>query len=204
MSGYQAIEKNRYSQNGAATTNQAVGQCHLKPEPTLEECIAEQIIASRDDYRSEQDLEAQRDMEMWAEHLLMVSLAQIPLGIFGLLALLYTIRQGREANQIARESSHQELRAYLTIASITIKEVNTDKSQYAMDLNVTNNGQTPATVSNINFTALWQFGWMGPSLDEKVAFHFLEYPLSMGAFSPEVIKEIIIERQSARGKDANE
>lgn len=142
-SGYQTAEKDGYSQNGATTTKQAVAQCRLKPEPTLEECIAVQIIAGRDDHRSEQDLDAQRDMARWARLLLVVSLAQIPLGIAGLFALIYTIRQGREANDIARDSIKKQIRPYLAIQDLFVVDLSLGQSPN-FKVKVINKGQSGA------------------------------------------------------------
>ncbi|WP_205518160.1 hypothetical protein [Sphingorhabdus sp. Alg239-R122] len=143
-------EQNGYSQNETTATEQAVAQCRLEPNPTLEQCIAEQIKAGRDDYRSEQDLYAQRSMAQWAWWLLVISFAQIPLGFFGLIALIWTIRQGREglgkaerANEIARDSAEKQLRAYVLVTSIEIVDVALDYKPIAK-ISLMNSGATVA------------------------------------------------------------
>lgn len=180
-------------------------------------------------------------------------------------AVLVAIGLAYQANSIARQTAKSELRAYLATSSVTVEQVDTDARKYVMNLNVINHGQTPATVTNVLFNAIWhfgnggttiikanrdvrlkchkeppmnfqfefdgafqdsekhglfmvsvwliytdvfgqkeaeQFGWM-MNPGDKAAFHFLNFPVAMGAFSPEVIEEMITERQKARGEDTD-
>ena len=176
-------EQSGYSQNETAATEKAIAQCALKPDPSLEECIAEQIKAGRDDYRSEQDLYAQRSMAQWAWWLLVVSLAQIPLGVLGLIALIVTIRQGREANEISRDSARHQNRAYMAVSSIEVDEPNwidikgQKRTKRVLsskaNLVLTNNGETPAHITFMYFSFNWLEGHMvSPMMDVSQEMDF--------------------------------
>ncbi len=63
----------------------------------------------------------------------------------------------REANTIAKDNSHRELRAYLSAKSLTIEKSEWDDDKFSLFISIANHGQTPAVVQKIVFKAFWVF-----------------------------------------------
>jgi hypothetical protein len=157
-SGYYDGGADNYTTQYEAETQERIDECFAQvPVAGAQKCAEEAIRAGREDQRGEQDLSAQRQMAKWAYWLLIFTVAQSMLGILGFIALIITIRQGRDANDIARDNSHRELRAYLTSESVTLNDVDFNERKFVLDMTIVNHGQTPAKVLRVIFTALWQY-----------------------------------------------
>lgn len=129
-SGRYNAEAQGYAAQYASKTQERVAECFADgPSPSAQECAEQAVTASHDSQRAEQDLQAQREMAQWAKWLLIVSIAQIPLGIAGLVVLLSTLRQGRDAlsrardaNRIAQSVADAELRPYFFVDKVEVIE----------------------------------------------------------------------------------
>ncbi|MFL0670944.1 MAG: hypothetical protein ACJLS3_05800 [Erythrobacter sp.] len=146
-SGFHQAEANGYAAQYPSDTQKRIEECLAKrPIGDVPECMEAAIRASHESQRSEQDLKAQRDMSEWAWWLLIVSIAQIPLSIAGLGALIVTIRQSREANEIARGIGEAQVRAYVKCGNVTCKTIGQDEANdlYSLVIETQNLGQSPA------------------------------------------------------------
>lgn len=132
-----------YAAEYPADTTKRIKICTSKPDTvSSQECIEEAIKSSHENQRSEADLQAQREMSDWAFWLLIVTICQTPLTVGGLIALIITIRQGQESNQIARESAQAQIRSYLMVESVAMRVGN---GGISCDVIVRNVGESPAT-----------------------------------------------------------
>lgn len=147
--GYYNAKSDAYSAMTEAETKQRVQDCFATTsdiDPAV--CVREAIASGRDDERSEQDLGAQQEMAKWAFWLLMCTILQSLVGGLGFVALIITIRQGREANYIARQTAKTQLRAYLAGGGATISEASTDRGNCdQIVFNISNKGATPALMT---------------------------------------------------------
>lgn len=152
-SGLHQAEANGYAAEYPSDTDERLKKCLADGfSSDAKKCVEEAIASSREAQRSEQDLKAQRDMSEWAWWLLIVSLAQIPIGVGGLLALVVTIRQGREGLKIAQNTVVLENRAWLKleVAHGGIRKVGGDDLNASVKLTMQNVGRTPAIIVAIN------------------------------------------------------
>jgi len=178
--GYHEAQSDGYAAQYPNETDQRVEKCFDQVDiARAKECAQEEITASRDDQRSEQDLGAQRQMAKWAYWLLLFTVAQSLLGVLGFGALLITIKQGRDANDISREGVRNQSRAYLAVSGVEIEEPDWyqleikdvgPKSTLCSTLTLTlaNNGETPARFTGFYLAVQW-LGSDGMS-DQMVAF----------------------------------
>lgn len=149
-SGLHQAEANRYAAEYPADTDERIEKCLREGfGPDAKKCVEEAITSSHEAKRSEQDLQAQRDMSEWAWGLLIVSLVQIPIGIGGLLALLVTISQGREANIIAQRSVRYQIRPWVGVVldpkfSNHQLSISKECAVLSVGLLFENHGQSPA------------------------------------------------------------
>ncbi|WP_448140401.1 hypothetical protein [Sphingopyxis fribergensis] len=114
------------------------------------------------------DLAAQESMAISAEWMLLASIVGIALTAGGTGLLLWQLAltrrtlaesseatgQMREANRLAAENSHAELRAYLSVKSIVLRERDWHDS-LEFEMEIQNCGQTPARVRKFVFRAHW-------------------------------------------------
>lgn len=156
--GYYDAQADGYSSQSEAETNQRINEC-IKQVPIIraQECSKKAIESGREYQRDEQNLDAQRQMAKWAFWLLFFTLGQSVLGVFGFIVLIVTIKQGREANEIAREANRRELRAYLSVKSITIDQSDWDVDCLNIEIEMQNAGQTPAVLTKVKVWAVWAF-----------------------------------------------
>lgn len=139
------IEAQNYASQYPADTNERIAACPTESVVALRKCIEEVVASAREDQRSEQDLNAQRDMAEWAWWLLVISFATLIVSGFGLLALLKTINQGQEANDIARTAFIGELRPWVDVEVVSVSmSAKSDTFELDVDFKVTNRGKTPA------------------------------------------------------------
>lgn len=167
VSGYYSAQSKGYASQYPSDTDNRITKCFTDSNlATAKQCAQEAITADRENQRSEQDLQAQREVADWTYYVLVISIVQIPLGVFGLIALLVTIGQGREANEIARNSAKLQSRCYLSVSSIEVLEprkinvpVANQREQRVLCAEVylgfANNGETPATVNQLYIDFIW-------------------------------------------------
>lgn len=123
----------------------------------------------QDQYQTNDDLCAQwkaadaaSDAAWWA----MVATFVTALGTIGLFWQIKLTREAvqdtgeateamREANKIARDNSHLELRAYLSVQSVTLSDDLRRDNSLTIALEIKNAGQTPAVLGNIHVQVHW-------------------------------------------------
>jgi hypothetical protein len=144
--GYYDAQADGYAAQYPYDTDQRVEQCFTQSVGTAaKECAQDAIAAGRENYRDEQDLNAQRQMAKWALWLLIFTAGQSVLGFLGFLILIVTIRQGREANEIARQARRPWVG--LQVALTEVSKVSEAPATFAFDYEVhmENTGQSAAT-----------------------------------------------------------
>lgn len=157
--GYYDAQGQGYAAQYEAKTQEQIDACFAQgPAADTRECVETAIADGREDQRSELDLSAQREMATWAYWLLNFTIAQSLLGILGFAALIITIRQGRDANEIARDGNKRTLRAYLSVDSITVEESDWDEDRLTIGIAMQNAGQTPAILTKVLIWVTWGFG----------------------------------------------
>lgn len=104
-----------------------------KPEPEPE----------REEWRDEQDLQAQRDMAEWAKWLLAISTIGVGVTGIGVWYVAKTLDATLSANAGFRESAERQLRAYVNIKDVVV--LNLIKGEKPkLVVRYENGGQTPA------------------------------------------------------------
>jgi hypothetical protein len=63
----------------------------------------------------------------------------------------------QEANRIAEDNSHRQLRAYLAVQSVTVSESDWDADRLQIMLEIQNAGQTPAILRTVALRASWAY-----------------------------------------------
>lgn len=162
-------EANRYTAEYPADTDKRLEKCLVDGfGPDAKKCVEEAIASSHEAQRSEQDLQAQRDMSEWAWWLLIVSLGQVPIGLGGLFVLLVTIKQGREANNIAQRSVRYQIRPWVGVVldpklSNHQLSISKESASLSVALLFQNHGQSPA--ADVRYAAVL---YLDPVTSEEV------------------------------------
>ncbi len=124
--------------------------------------------SSRDEWRTEQDLEAQREMARWAWWTMVATWV----GVFLLFATLYesgvTARAAIDAVELARLTSEQELRAYVGCMGIIIEP----GQEGSIALVFKNSGVTPA----YELRTWINYWWNAPPSALPPDFDFPDFP----------------------------
>lgn len=117
--GFFDAQRHGYSLQSSTETDARVAQCFATSQSinAARECATAAIRASREAERDEANLNAQQKMADWSHWVLIVSMLQLPISAIGIIGLLFTIRQGREANETTREALVLENRAWLKVSS---------------------------------------------------------------------------------------
>ena len=163
MGASTARHDERAQKYGAAYAADAVDrvekQCVGLLGRRLAECATEIVDASRESQRSESDLGAQWEAANWVKWASILAAAQLLISGLGLVALLETIKQGRnalkrarKANRIARHTAKMQLRPYLHLESVdhlivwlqTVKQFSVLNPNPTVTISLKNFGQTPA------------------------------------------------------------
>ncbi len=114
-------------------------------------------------------LEAQEDMAFWAMWMFVAAVATFAITSIGTFLIWRQVRLTRkavedtsaatetmkEANRIAEENSHRQLRAYLSVKSVTVSESDWDDERLQIMIEAENAGQTPAVLRSIVMRAAW-------------------------------------------------
>jgi hypothetical protein len=115
--------------------------------PALRDCLLKGIAAYQKDDTSKQDLKAQQDMAYWALWMLIVSAVGLVVSVFGLCALLYSLKQTRTAIKDTRELGETQMRAYLNLVETETEALHgilRDDEKASVEFKFTNSGSTPA------------------------------------------------------------
>lgn len=148
--GFYDAQRDEYSAQIEHETQERIDDCFARTQPPAKahECVENAVTASRESQQSEQDLNAQRKMADWAWWLVVITLAQTPLTLGGLILLLQTIWQGQEAIRLQKA----ETRPWLSFAELKIKRLNVQQLSNSpdwvvtpvMEMQVVNSGNAPA------------------------------------------------------------
>mgnify|MGYP003644871014 FL=1 len=159
------IEAQNYSAQYPADTKKRIEQCPADSKASLRECIEEIIASAHENHRSEQDLNAQRDMAKWAFWLLVFTVAQIPIGIVGLIVLLVTLRQGKEglekardSNVIAKKVGEAQVKAYVRAEVLEVRFPSASLAIPHVLVKVSNLGNSPAYYVHCNLIFHYYWG----------------------------------------------
>lgn len=143
--GYYGAEHDHKASQIQQAAAQSVDHCFSASQgpPSTRECVTHAVEASEAAKQAEENLDAQRKLAEYSWWLMIFQLAGIPITAAGILGLIITIAQGREANAINSDTAKRELRAY-----VGIRKYEHTPSTFAVDGDVTfelaNYGQSPA------------------------------------------------------------
>lgn len=114
------------------------------------ECVQDIISEARVSERNERDLQAQETMARWTIVMGGVASLGMLISIIGVGLVYITFRETRRAasagihaNEIARESSERQLRAYVGVVDFGIRDISPGKHPF-FSVKYENAGQTPA------------------------------------------------------------
>ena len=134
--------------NGSATARTRDAESRLVPCKAMRDvgkfqrCVEEALRSSREGRMADLNLEAQQAMVRWNGWLLIAAFLQLPISLFGLIALLITIAQGRSALEHARSAAQLQLRPYVFFGRVTITRRRGETWQILQ--HVLNTGSIPA------------------------------------------------------------
>ncbi len=167
-------------------------------------CIGGLKSDAREQERNELELQSQRQSSNWAFWSLILAGIQLPVGIFGLIALFRSLGQterslteAARANEIANDAVRRELRAYIVLDryEVKAKRDSTGKiDHYIVNWVWKNVGSTPAKHVSIELNVT---GWHAAAMPEWFPWpnfpeHFVQYtrPNSMLAPGAEMIRSV--------------
>ncbi|WP_156356861.1 hypothetical protein [Sphingomonas sp. Leaf38] len=125
-------------------------RCAKVNRADLFECVYDSVETAEETARAEQDLTAQQ-RAAWAGIIAaIIAFVSIPIGIFGLIALLRSLEQtdrslseARVANDISKKTAELELRAYISVSDVSVSHYMPDAFP-TFTLIFKNSGQTIA------------------------------------------------------------
>lgn len=85
------------------------------------ECATQTVEATRERQRNEYNLQAQRDAARWAFWAAIIAALQIPVGVFGLYALLRSLRQTEKSLRIAQRENARNTTRFIASDNDTAK-----------------------------------------------------------------------------------
>ena len=87
-------------------------------------CAIASVDANREAQRFKYDLPAQQEMAEWAFVLVVLTVAQVTIGLVGIVSLVYSLQWASDANanmlkpiDQERENAHRQMRAYMLVQS---------------------------------------------------------------------------------------
>jgi hypothetical protein len=151
ISGRLDTETSRHAARYEDATSKDINECYAKSDRAqVRECVNNAIKSSHENQRDEYDLQAQREMSNWAFWLLIVTVLHIPLTIGGLIALIKTIEQGRDANQISQHGLNAIQKLEEGKLLLTYSNARTEKHLWRCTLQAVNLGRSPILVQSFN------------------------------------------------------
>lgn len=163
------LNARQYAEHYAASTPDRVERaCRGAEGAAFYECVAEQVAASREDQRSEYDLNAQNQMADWAFWMMAVSAVTMGIAAWALWYVKGTLdetramaaqategtRAAQSAVDVTDMSAKRQLRAYLGVEKIEPIDA---QGMFAARAVFMNNGQTPAYIKSVKTRH-----WLGP------------------------------------------
>ncbi len=110
--------------------------------PATQRCEAEASATAAQDFTSQSDLRSQLDMSAWSYALLLLTIVSTTVSVFGLAALLVSLRQTWTAIRNSREIGEAQIRAYLHCSSARYE---LGESWIQVTVELANTGQSPAS-----------------------------------------------------------
>lgn len=167
--GIEGERRDQYPAAYSDTAKQSAQRTCVGTEPgAVFDCVYEKVEASQDQARAEQDLDAQQGMKFWAAIMAIFTLATVLITAVGVWFVKRTLDATLEAvedtgratdamlagNEIAQKSAEKQLRAYLSVKSITISD---DREIGGLGYGVIliNNGVTPAHMKGFKIDIIW-------------------------------------------------
>jgi hypothetical protein len=132
--------------------------CLHAPSPARDKCRYEKAQSARNGQHSANDLEAQSVTAVWTRQMGFAAIIGVAVSIVGVILVWITFRATREGNEIAGDTAHRQLRAYIAPLEAT-GHIWWEKEQpgvagstgyqvkYSLLGGIKNVGQTPATIS---------------------------------------------------------
>jgi hypothetical protein len=111
----------KHTHEYAAQAEQRIAEvCTNREARAYAKCIVEIVDATRESQRAEQDLSAQKEVADWTLWAVILSSIAILVSGAGLVALVRTVEQGREALAHAQKVSRADLRPWLTPVGFSV------------------------------------------------------------------------------------
>lgn len=134
----------------------------------IRDCLREQIRTYQAEDNSDEDLQAQKDMALWALWVAATGGVGLIVSFLGLLAVYLSLRQTRKAISIDREVGHAQARAYLDIASTEVVRLKPE-GETEIKIRIFNSGVTPARDVKVSY--YFKFDSGGGAGQEDPAAH---------------------------------
>jgi hypothetical protein len=164
--------------------------CGSLAAPRKDKCESQIGNAYRSYRKETRDLEAQRTTALWTAYMGAAALLGMAVSIVGVGLVFITFRATREANEIARETAKQQLRAYMGIMDYSVTPMNyegkagPDVGSGGVLIHMQNFGQSPA----IGLTTVISIGFREwgdkPEQPVKWAFEGEELPIDIQPSAP--------------------
>lgn len=112
-------------------------------ESAVAKCLADEVFAFRAVDSTNRDLQAQQSMAYWSFWTFVVTAIGVPIAIAGVAAVLFALRQTRQAISTDREVGHAQVRAYIGF-EIAKPPAFGPGDKPAASFKLINTGQSPA------------------------------------------------------------
>ncbi|MER8440701.1 hypothetical protein NKH36_20960 [Mesorhizobium sp. M1312] len=138
------------------TQESIASTCRDRDVPAFAKCIEEIVKATEEAKTAERDLSAQRSMALWALGMLWATVASIAVTGIGIYFVWRTldantdaVAQAKAANDIAKQATEAQLRAYLIVKEVSAELIEGSDQADQIDLVqftlvIKNGGATPA------------------------------------------------------------
>jgi ElaB/YqjD/DUF883 family membrane-anchored ribosome-binding protein len=124
---HQAEQRAEHYRERAHVARERCGR--IVPASEKADCVREERDAARQGEREAYDLQAQLVTSAWTRAMGIAAIIGMAVGIVGVGLVLITFREtrkaaeaAREANKIARDSTERQLRAYITIEEVEVRD----------------------------------------------------------------------------------
>lgn len=153
VSNYAASDHAENAQRRIDTT------CVNVADTSFAECAIKIRQSERENYRADQDLQAQKDMAMWARFMTFASFLTAGVAAIGLIWIRATlvetrnaVRAADDAVTVSRKIGEAQVRAYLTVRDASIKYL--PDGSTVVTVSTINSGQSPAYNVRIMYRVL--------------------------------------------------
>lgn len=145
----------RNAEEDRAKSAQAIGDaCREILAVELVSCLEQHLEAYYQEQATNQDLQAQQDMALWAKWLLFSTGASLVLSLVGVMLLYRTIRQGQFSLQATEKALQRDLRPKLRFRQVVLNDPkpNVPISGY---IYLINEGDAAANIKKSNIRIYW-------------------------------------------------